>query len=190
MNRFFISDLHLGHKNILTFKRDNGEPLRAFSDVDEMHAVMVDRWNAVVRNRDTVVVLGDVVIGRWGFQYLKAMRGRKILVKGNHDIFKLKDYAEHFEDIRAYDVKNGVIYSHVPVHPHSMGRFGINVHGHLHQRQVLVDESDPSSIDPRYFNVSVERLDYTPMALEDLKKTVEARGGFWGFKNGNGPQVM
>jgi calcineurin-like phosphoesterase family protein len=71
-----------------------------------------------------------------------------------------------------------------------MGRFGINVHGHLHQRQVLVDESDPSSIDPRYFNVSVERLDYTPMALEDLKKTVEARGGFWGFKNGNEPQVM
>lgn len=190
MNRFFISDLHLGHKNILTFKRDDGMPLRSFTSVDEMHATMVDRWNAVVRNRDTVVVLGDVVIGRWGFDILRAMRGRKILVKGNHDIFKLKDYTEYFEDIRAYDVKNGVIYSHVPIHANSMERFGVNVHGHLHHRQVLIDKNMPESIDPRYFNVSVERLNYTPMALEDLKRAVEARGGFWGFRNGNEPQIM
>jgi calcineurin-like phosphoesterase family protein len=184
-NLFYISDLHFGHANILTFKRADGTPLRDFTDLEHMHSVMEERWNAVVRERDTVYVLGDVAIARRGLQMLSRLRGRKVLIKGNHDIFKLADYTEHFADIRAYDVKQGLAFSHIPVHPESLARFGCNVHGHLHYREVLDDAGNP---DPRYFNVSCERLDFIPLSREDLHKAIVARGGVTGFKNGNGPQ--
>ena len=93
---------------------------------------------------------------------------------------------------------NGMILSHVPVHPESLGRFGVNVHGHLHyQRVKKVKGFDPDTgefiysdeIDPRYHCVCVEQTDYTPITLEEVSKRVVAEGGVVGFRSGNGPVV-
>jgi len=67
----------------------------------------------------------------------------------------------------------GLILSHVPVHADSIERFGCNVHGHLHHRRVLID----GKIDPRYFNVSVECIDFAPILLEDLRTKILEQGG-------------
>ena len=53
MSIFYIADLHIGHANIIKF--DN----RPFADLNEMHSVIVDNWNRVVRGDDTVYILGD-----------------------------------------------------------------------------------------------------------------------------------
>ncbi len=104
--RFVISDTHFGHKGIVEFTVNNDDPnsppLRPWDDIDEHDAALVANWNGVVGPKDTVYHLGDVVINRRCLKILDQLNGRKILVKGNHDIFKLKDYIPYFADIRAY----------------------------------------------------------------------------------------
>lgn len=159
---FFISDTHFGHENILSFKDENGRLIRPFGTVEAMDEIMVQNWNDRVRPQDRVYHLGDVVMNRRCLPILKRLNGKKVLIKGNHDIFKLKDYTPYFEDIRAYKIfpKHGIICSHIPVHAGQMqGRWKLNVHGHLHHN-VLPD--------PSYRNVCVEQIAYTPITLEEV----------------------
>lgn len=178
---WLISDTHFGHGNTCTlFKRDDGTPLRPFKNAEEMDEEMIKRWNDRVRPKDKIYHCGDVVISRKSLDILSRLNGDKVLIKGNHDIFKLEDYSKHFRDIRGYHVMSGMILSHVPVHPDSMERFGCNIHGHLHYRRVIKDDR----IDPRYFNVSVECIDFAPILFEDIKKLIVEQGGVVGFKPG------
>ena len=50
---FYISDNHFGHFNVIRY--DN----RPFDNTDTMDKVMIDRWNEVVGDEDTVYILGD-----------------------------------------------------------------------------------------------------------------------------------
>jgi len=195
---FLVSDTHFGHEKTCTvFKRADGTPLRPFKTVEEMDEEMVRRWNERVGKKDKVYHLGDVVINRKYLEILGRLNGDKVLIRGNHDIFKLEDYTKYFRDVRGYHVMNGMILSHVPVHPESLGRFGVNVHGHLHYQRVKkivgVDKTGAftysDEIDPRYHCVCVEQTDYTPITLEEVKNRVLDEGGVVGFRNGNGPVV-
>ena len=193
---FLISDTHFGHEKTCTvFKRKDGTPLRPFSCAEEMDEFMVKAWNERVRPNDKVYHLGDVVINRKFLNILGRLNGDKVLVRGNHDIFKLEDYTQYFRDIRGYHVMNGLILSHVPVHADSLARFGCNIHGHLHANRVTkacdVDVATGEilygdQIDPRYFNVSVEQIDFAPILFEDVCKKIAEQGGHIGFRNGNG----
>lgn len=190
---WIISDTHFGHEKCCTvFKREDGSPLRPFASAEEMDEAMVQRWNERVRPADKVYHLGDVVINRRYLSTLNRLNGDKVLIKGNHDIFKLEDYSEHFRDIRSYHVLNGAILSHVPVHCDSLGRFGVNIHGHLHATRVKracgIDSQNGTVLygndeDVRYYNVCVEHTDYAPVLLEDVFKSVERSGGTVGFRN-------
>ena len=64
MTAFVIADTHWGHTKSLTFFTRDGERLRPFDSVEEMDELMVENWNKVVNNTDTVYHLGDVVIPR------------------------------------------------------------------------------------------------------------------------------
>lgn len=193
---WFISDTHFGHEKTCTvFKRADGSPLRPFSCAEEMDEFMIKAWNERVRPNDKVYHCGDVVINRKFLHVLGRLNGNKVLIRGNHDIFKLEDYSQYFRDIRAFDVKNGMIFSHVPIHPESLGRFGTNIHGHLHANRVMkikgVDRKTgeleySDQVDPRYFNVSVEQIDFAPISLEEVNKRILDQGGHVGFRNGNG----
>jgi calcineurin-like phosphoesterase family protein len=159
---YLVSDTHFGHANIVAFLDADGNKIRPFSSVEEMDEVLVSRWNAVVRPGDRVYHLGDVVMNRRCLPILDRLNGRKVLVKGNHDIFQLKDYVKYFDDIRAYKVfpSHGIICSHVPVHDGQLReRFTLNVHGHLHQNTLA---------DGRYLNVCVEQTGYAPVPLDDI----------------------
>ena len=178
------SDQHFGHEKTCTmFKREDGSPLRPFASAEEMDEAMVARNNERVGTNDRVYYLGDVAINRKFLKILDRLNGRKVLIKGNHDIFKLEDYSKYFDDIRGYHVLNGLIFSHVPIHPNCLSRFGCNVHGHLHANRIW----DSGRIDPRYYNVSVECTDFAPITLDELYKRIQAQGGTIGFQNGNGP---
>ena len=170
---WLIADPHFGHAGVCKFLRDDGSKLRPWDNPEEMDEALVHNWNSVVQPKDRVYVLGDVVINRKALKTLDRLVGRKVLIKGNHDIFRLKDYTPYFEDIRAYVVHKDpdiagvkLILSHIPIHPDSLGRYGRNIHGHLHYRTVG---------DPRYICVSVEHINYTPIeygaALKLVSKT-------------------
>jgi calcineurin-like phosphoesterase family protein len=129
---------------------------------------------------------------------LARLNGDKVLIRGNHDIFRDDEYRQYFRELRAYHVMNGMILSHIPVHPESLGRFGVNIHGHLHANRVMkargVDARTgeilySTEIDPRYWCACVEQTDFAPILFEDAIKRIEAQGGVVGFKNGNGPTM-
>jgi calcineurin-like phosphoesterase family protein len=174
-NTFLIADTHFGHKNIVTFVTKDGTPVRPWDDVDEMDEALVDNWNQTVGPKDKVYLAGDVVINRRSLATVGRLNGDKVLIKGNHDIFRLGEYQQYFRDVRAYHVwvKLGIILSHVPVHPMELTRFGTNVHGHLHTNRVM----NGDVIDPRYLCVSAEHTDFRPISLEDVKARIVAQGG-------------
>jgi len=196
---FLVSDTHFGHAGVCRFTRDDGTKLRPWTDPDEMDEFMVRAWNERVRPADKVYHLGDVVINRKALKTLSRLNGDKVLIRGNHDIFRDEEYREYFRELRAYHVLNGMILSHIPVHEASLGRFGVNIHGHLHYQRVKrargVDARTGAvlysdEIDSRYHNVSVEQLpDFAPILFEDVIRRIEAEGGQVGFKNGNGPTM-
>lgn len=162
MTCWFISDTHFGHANIITFVDSLNARIRPFDSVEEMDELMVKNWNEVIKPHDRVYHLGDVVMNRRCLPILNRLNGKKVLIKGNHDIFPLKDYTDYFEDIRAYKVfpKHGIICSHIPVYTGQLeGRFKLNVHGHLHQNIIN---------DRRYLNVCVEQINYKPITLEQI----------------------
>ena len=165
-NIFLISDTHFGHANILKFLREDGSRVRTFNSVQEMDEHMVDRWNSVVRPQDKVYHLGDVVMGnkQVNLEILKRLNGHKRLVRGNHDDCQTKWYLQYFEEIYATRLLDRMLCSHYPIHTDSIGKSIGNVHGHVHNNIAAL------ALGPRYFNVSVEVINYTPMPLEEVKK--------------------
>ena len=196
---FLVSDTHFGHAGVCRFTLNDGvTKLRPWTDPDEMDEEMIKRWNNTVRPNDKVYHLGDVVINRKAMKTLARLNGDKVLIRGNHDIFRDDEYREYFRELRAYHVMNGCILSHIPVHTESLGRFGVNIHGHTHANRVKkirgVDVRTgellySDEIDPRYHCVCVEQTDFAPILLEDVFKRIRAEGGEVGFKNGNGPAM-
>ena len=160
---FLIADTHFGHSNILTFKRNNGEFLRVFPTIEEHDEKLIENWNSVVSSHDKVYHLGDV-----GFKsfsklslILSRLNGTKILIKGNHDGFKLSQYQQHFKDVRGTHQLDKFLLSHIPIHPESLSRWKGNIHGHVH---------DNSLPDSRYINVSVENINYVPINFEEIRE--------------------
>ena len=189
---FLVSDTHFGHAGVCRFLRDDGvTKLRPWDNPDEMDEEMVKRWNETVRPNDKVYHLGDVVINRKALSIMHRLNGDKVLIRGNHDIFKDEDYRQHFRELRAYHVMNGMILSHIPIHSESLGRFGVNIHGHLHSNRVQIRgyNGKPMGIDNRYHCVCVEQTDFRPILFEDVMKRIIEEGGEVGFKNGNGPTM-
>jgi calcineurin-like phosphoesterase family protein len=180
-NIFLTSDTHFGHVGVCEFLRNDGAKLRPWTNPEEMDEALVERWNSVVRPNDKVYHLGDVVINRKALKTLGRLNGEKVLIKGNHDIFRINEYLEFFKDVRAYHVMNGMIMSHIPMHPESLSRFGTNIHGHTHSNRVMMP--DRQIIDPRYYCVCVEQTDFTPISFEDLQKKIVEQGGTVGFKD-------
>ena len=195
---FLVSDTHFGHKGVCHFTRNDGvTKLRPFDTPEEMDEFMVEAWNARVRPNDKVYHLGDVVMSRRSLSIMDRLNGDKVLIRGNHDIFKDEDYRKYFRELRAYHVMNGMILSHIPIHSESLGRFGVNIHGHTHANRVMrparvleefIDHGC-TTIDERYHCVCVEQTDFAPILFEDVIKRIEAEGGVVGFRNGNGPAM-
>ncbi len=161
---FFISDTHFGHANILKFKHD-GKPLRPFVDLEDMHNTMVENWNSVVTPRDKVYHLGDVAMGQRGLHILDELNGKKRLIRGNHDTLSMAAYKQYFVEIYGVRQFDGFWFTHIPIHESCMAspRAKANVHGHLHAHKI--DH-------PKYINVSVECINYTPVSFDWLKEQI------------------
>ena len=162
---WICADHHLNHHNIIKFTDENGNLIRGskFKTIEEHDEFIIKSHNDLVDPNDRVYFLGDVCINRRALYLLSRFNGRLVLVKGNHDIFKLEDYTPYFEDIRSCVVQkdkdgNKVILTHIPIHPDSLGRFGRNIHGHYHQNKID---------DPRYICVSLEHTNYAPIQIHE-----------------------
>lgn len=144
MKEFITSDLHFGHKNIIQYEN------RPFKDVQEMDQELIKMWNEKVKDDDLVYILGDFSFydGEGTNNILKQLKGRKILIIGNHDNKFLKDKKfnkELFEEI-AYRKsirrnKTKIYMSHFPMADWNNREQGsILFYGHLHTIKNEVSE--------------------------------------------------
>lgn len=209
-NVFFASDTHFGHASTFEkFKNPDGTPLRPFTSIDEMNETMVERWNAKVGPNDTVYHLGDVVINKKYLPIVSRLNGTKRLVHGNHDN-AMDELPKYFKRIYGVYVLDQIVLSHIPLHPDCIGRFGTNVHGHLHGDQVMRNVKNSDNVvgtlndgshvystkqepDPRYLCVSVEHTNYEPSSLEEVRARISTRREMYGYEapptwgNGSNP---
>jgi hypothetical protein len=81
MNRWFISDTHFSHANIIGY---TGRP---FQSVSEMNEKLTVNWNALIKPQDIVFFLGDFGLGSTDFLTSPCSRlhGNKICIRGNHN---------------------------------------------------------------------------------------------------------
>jgi calcineurin-like phosphoesterase family protein len=175
---FASSDLHLYHSNILKFVSNipnYGRVRREFDedDVSAMNEAIIQRHNSVIGPDDTWYCLGDVIFGINKIDnVLPRLNGKKkYLVIGNHEYRKDDDFVRYFEyfDRVSESCRFGnVVFTHRPI---LLGpweaHLRANVHGHIHE-QVVPDD--------RYLNISMERIDYTPVSFEQIEKTLKSRG--------------
>lgn len=181
--KWVISDLHLGHKNILKYSPG----LRGGTTPEEHDQWILDQWNSVVRKQDLVYLLGDVAMNAEALHLVKRLRGQKFLSRGNHDIEATKLYLDYFTQVCGlYSYKGTFWLSHGPIHPQEL-RGRLNIHGHVHQNSILLD-NEP---DMRYINACVEMTYGIPQSLDELfekhKDAVwKARQELWKNKDGPG----
>lgn len=178
MNKFYIADWHYNHANAIAF--DN----RPFTSVEEMNESLIQRWNNVVGDEDTVYILGDMF---WCKQeeampVLDKLKGKKILIKGNHDKCNNTDFAKKFEKITEYmEIKDGdrnIVLCHYPIPCFKNHFYGwYHLYGHVHssfewnmmqnvkfQMKALYDKRC------KMYNVGamMDYIDYTPRTLSEI----------------------
>jgi calcineurin-like phosphoesterase family protein len=158
------------------FLRADGTRVRPWASAAEGDAVMAAKWNNTVSKGDKVYVMGDVAFTPKDLKILGYLNGTKILIKGNHDTLQLSQYAKYFKDVRAYHKLDNEILSHIPIHPLSLWRAKrnaswLNIHAHLHAEEVMLAEG---VTDLRYFSCCVERIDYTPISIDEIRNRVAA----------------
>ena len=133
---YYISDLHIGHENILRF--DN----RPFADVNEMNNKLIENWNARVRSDDTVYILGDFIWAKeseWP-SIVGSLGGNKVLIRGNHDPKQFSAATRRmFQEItdlkEIKDSGKHVVMCHYPI-PFFRAGFAptaFMLYGHVHQ---------------------------------------------------------
>jgi len=169
----YLADTHFGHASIIA---NCGRP---FSSTDEMDAEIVRRWNQTVKSDDDITyILGDY--GRPGEDPLAfrrlfhSLRGRKILIIGNHDLRKDGSLDPEIAalpwDIPPRDileVKDGgrrVILCHYAMRAWPASHHGtVHFYGHSHGRLPGVGLS-------RDVGVDMPDVAFTPRTFAELTK--------------------
>ncbi len=179
----YLADPHFDHEDIIGY--DN----RPFDSVREMNAVMTDRWNRVCREDDMIYIIGDFCAGgadRWR-ELLCRLRGRKVLITGNHDNPEaagqmcregLLEAAEPYLEIE--DAGRHVVLCHYPIVPFHNHYFGwYHLYGHVHAGyEWNMTEHEKRQLRRLYVRDDICRLanagtmmpymDYMPRTLDEL----------------------
>ncbi len=170
MKRFVIADTHFGHGNIIKYEN------RPFESTIEMDNKIIDYWNEVVTNEDLVYILGDFTLSTRKEvirNLVNKLNGKKILVMGNHDTKKPKDYIEcGFINAtrKPIMVEPGVILMHEPFNDKTyIASNYIYIFGHVHGKHTLMDDY------PNCMCVSIERINYRPIDLDESIRKIRKK---------------
>jgi calcineurin-like phosphoesterase family protein len=161
---YLVGDFHFNHNNILKYRPQ-------FKTIEEHNQTIIDNFNKTIKKRDTVYFMGDIVFADEGMEILKKLRycHKKILILGNHCFQHFKgdkfEAFKYFDEVVGSVKKKGCWLSHIPIHPDEL-RGSYCIHAHTHNCNLE---------DPRYFNTSLENIDYTPIDLMEVIKILKER---------------
>ena len=153
-NIWFTSDLHLGHGGITKH--------RGFPSIVEHDWTILANLNAMVRKKDKLFILGDVVWNQEALKLLDEIPSEKELIIGNHDTMTTKAYLKYFRNVRGFRSYKGFWLSHCPIHPQEIYRRRGNIHGHIHKG------ANTPALPMPYFNVNVDYNNYAPVNFDTI----------------------
>lgn len=164
MGTFFTADNHFCHENIIKYAK------RPFMSVEEMNTILISRWNSVVKPKDSIYILGDLIFsnGDIANELIKKLNGKKYLIVGNHDTFLRYDSFDKslFEWIKDYHVlkynKLKFILFHFPIHSWDC-KFhnSIHLYGHVHNNSM-------PELSGNAYNVGVDNNDFKPISINKV----------------------
>ena len=164
---FLISDLHLGHANIIRYC---SRPFLV-SDVAEMDRVLINNWNYAVSPDSRVFYLGDLRYGEHApgtEEYLKKLNGDITFIRGNHDDAELGAVPSstlNYQKLR-------FLLMHDPADSPSDFN-GWVIHGHHHNNDLrhfpFINFVD------RQINISAEVIGYVPVGLNEICTLIHSR---------------
>lgn len=137
---FFTSDLHHRHKNILNICKST----RPWETREQMTEALIEYHNDLVRETDTLYILGDFSFGtaRFTLDVLKSMTGNKVIIRGNHDGWLDKVTEEQLLDVGVANVRDlycrkfdgtKIVMCHYAIRAWAdQGRGSIHLYGHSH----------------------------------------------------------
>lgn len=165
---YFTSDQHFGHFNIIRLCE------RPFGSLDEMNETMIARWNAKVRDGDTIYVLGDLFFHAATVEpILQRLNGRKHLILGNHDHswtakVRLADHFESVQTICEIDIAGkSATLCHYPMLTYPQARRGYMIYGHIHNN-VRDDYWPLIARRSRMLNAGVDINNYEPVMFDEM----------------------
>lgn len=167
--QYFTADLHFYHDNII--KHVN----RPFHDSGEMNRVLVKNWNDVIKPQDEVYILGDVTMKGpvLAMEMLSQLKGRKYLIRGNHDTFadnrefdrSVFEWVKDYYELSCQNQK--FILFHYPIEEwNGYFRGTIQLHGHQHNHVDYNYKNLEKGI--RRFDVGVDANYMKPVSIEDI----------------------
>ena len=161
-NIWYTGDTHYFHKNIIKYCN------RPFKNVEEMNSVMVERWNEVVKKKDTVYHVGDFGLGSYAMlkEIFDRLNGRKIIIRGNHDrsITSLLKMGWEVHK-QPFILDNDIVITHNPIVDSSIKtyqyllRSEVNICGHVHEKWKRKGNS---------YNVGVDVWKFRPVSLDEI----------------------
>jgi len=171
---YFTADTHFFHSNVIRLCK------RPFHDLDDMTEKLIFNWNNVVTDKDEIYILGDFSFKGKANEVndiLKKLKGKKYLIKGNHDKYiDDKDFdGSHFEWVKDYfelfyKDKQFMLF-HYPILEWN-GFFrdkAIHLYGHVHN-SVITNINQKRRFDVldgnRAFNVGVDMNNYAPVSAD------------------------
>lgn len=176
---YFISDLHLGHKNCIRFDK------RPFETVEEMDETIIKNINKTVKKNDYLYILGDFTMlsgqDKKVAEYLDSINCKNlILIIGNHDrAIKVPKIRSKFIEVTDYKRintnGNTLILSHYPIavwdrkHNGSYHFYG-HVHTNLDENGEVVHKMLNTDEFAKAFNVGcmMPYMDYTPRTFSEI----------------------
>ena len=180
---FFTSDTHFGHSKIIDYCK------RPFSSIEEHDKTLIQNWNNVVGQDDTVFHLGDFAYGNSQFiaNIIKQLNGNIILIKGNHDLRNMNPtlynmFSDAVYQARILIDKQTVYLNHFPFLCFEHGdinlykdNYSIQLFGHVHSGP-LTSSEDVNRLNilfPTQYDVGVDNNNYTPISWIDIKNKIK-----------------
>ena len=191
MRKFTISDLHFGHKNILTYEKIRKD---LFGDsVEKMNEYLIEKWNKTVDPEDHVYYVGDFSFSNNSLtkELISKLNGHIHLIMGNHD-FQVSPTKFLSMGIRSVQMESIIRLSkqvmiklnHFPYSGDSdseKGRYEMFrpvkqdgiwlVHGHMHSKGIKIDYEQKSIC------VSGELWKFTPINLDHILAIINKSEG-------------
>ena len=183
MNTFLTADPHFGHEGA---RKHCNRPWNTVADMDDG---LTENWNNIVGRKDRVYIVGDFAWKNHA-KYLNKLRGKKILITGNHDKMP-KASLEQFTQVVGCNKQPGTLemvmngklivmghYRHMTWRNSCHGSW--HFYGHSHGR--MFESDNQLSCD-----VGVDIWDYMPVPWEVLEAKMTARTEAWLESNKEAP---